>query len=919
MQEGRERLDEVRRPRGRLGALPPLMLWAPLLATLLIALLWWFAITRADAMRAAAQAGALREALAAAQAYEQYLTRSVAQMDQVSMQLKQSWEQSPGRLLETMTRDGMFLDHAFDSVSIVDRSGIVVSSTRAELKGASFAADAFFRFHKNNNSSSLRIGAPPGAQTAVHEAVMFSRRIEQADDDFAGVVVVIVPGRYFTSFYMPSTLGRGGSVATMGADSALRVEPAPAGAQPMPGAPAPPLENRLSAFPDNAQLWSATEGATLVRGSAGFRDGQAHLLGWRHSPVYPLVGLVALSHRDAVAGAAVYWRDSRNNAILGTLCLALAALTAVVLSRRAALRVQAKDDVRLAYRTATESANDGFYMAVALRDADDQIVDFEIVDCNERGAFFYGMSRKTLIGTRLSAIDAGIFGQALFDTYHHAMQVGFYEDEREMPADNRLNITWGQRRLVRVGNGLAITLRDISERKAHVVALQRLANEDPLTGLPNRHWLMDFLPRVMQQTGANGAGLALLFIDLDEFKYVNDAHGHASGDQVLAAAAERLRSLVRPSDHVVRFGGDEFIVLLAPTESSAQTAQVANRIVTAFTMPFPVGTEMHEVGASVGISLFPQDATDAATLIKMGDIAMYASKSEGKGQYRFFAPSLSHTLQTRSQLKHNLQEAIDKDQFVLHYQARVDAASGELCSMEALIRWIHPVHGMIPPLDFIPFAEQSGLILRIGELVMEKACMQLAAWRRAGLALVPVSINVSPKQFTSGGVHRKLAMYLERYDLVAGLLEVEVTETAMMGNQVEVLAELSALRELGVKLHVDDFGTGYSSLSQLQKLRMDVLKVDRAFTSELGKSGEGRVFFQAIVSMAHALGMSVVAEGVETQAQLEILRELACNEVQGYLIARPLPAAEMAALMHRRFLLAQPGADGPPALLQAAR
>jgi diguanylate cyclase (GGDEF)-like protein len=510
-----------------------------------------------------------------------------------------------------------------------------------------------------------------------------------------------------------------------------------------------------------------------------------------------------------------------------------------------------------------------------------------------------------MIGTRLSALDGGAFGASLVDSYRTAMQSGFHEEEREMPLHHRLKIQWAHRRLIRVGKGLAVTLRDISERKAHIEELQRLANEDTLTGLPNRHWLMSFLPRALAQSRDESSELALLFIDLDEFKYVNDVHGHAAGDQLLRAAGERLCSQLRPGDKVVRFGGDEFIVLLTAAGAREQAERVAERIVAAFGAPFRIGAAVVEVGTSIGISMYPRDGSDAATLIKQGDLAMYAGKTEGKGQFRFFDPSLANTMQARVQFKHSLVEAIENDQFVLHYQPRVDARSGELCSMEALVRWIHPERGMVSPLEFIPLAESSGLIGRLGAIVMEKACAQIVAWRAQGLGVVPVSINVSPKQFVRGEVHRQLSDCLRRYAIAPALLEVEITESAMLGEQSDILAQLAAIRALGIKLHVDDFGTGYSSLSQLQKLKMDVLKVDRAFTAELGRSREGRVFFQAIVSMAHALGMGVVAEGVETVEQLQILQDLHCNEVQGYLLARPLPAAELPALMARRFLFSQ--------------
>jgi predicted signal transduction protein with EAL and GGDEF domain len=354
---------------------------------------------------------------------------------------------------------------------------------------------------------------------------------------------------------------------------------------------------------------------------------------------------------------------------------------------------------------------------------------------------------------------------------------------------------------------------------------------------------------------------------------------------------------------VSRFGGDEFLVLLDPCEGEREVAAVAQRVVEALAAPFAIGDELHAVGASVGIGLFPRDGADRDTLVKHADMAMYAAKNDGKAQFRFFDPQLSNTLRAQARLKQSLVDAIEEDQFVLHYQPRVDARDGRLLSMEALLRWQHPVLGMVPPAEFIPLAESTGLIVRIGQLVIDKACAQVAAWRELGMEVVPVSINVSARQFRRGSVPGHLAAALRRHGLPAHLVEVEITESAMMSEHDDILAELAELRALGIKLHVDDFGTGYSSLSQLQRLKMDVLKVDRAFTAELGRSKEGTVFFQAIVSMAHALGMSVVAEGVETVEQLEILRGLECNEVQGYLIARPVGAHEMATLMKRRYLL----------------
>jgi len=872
----------------------------PALAVLLCAALWLATVVRADLERARADNQAHKDAGAYAEAYEQVLTRSVAQMDQITMQLKFSWEKGrDAGLLDELRRDGMFTDSAFGLVAIVDRKGIVRAATRPGLVGSDLSNGPYVVQHRNHISTALRIGAAPprfAGSDAGGDLVLFTRRLDTADDEFDGVVLMAVDARYFTSFVSPATLGAGGVVALAHREGRLRAEQRSDGAA--------FLAQSSRVLPAREDLWASERGVREVAGPGGFADGEARVLGWRHSGAYPLVALVGLSQRTALAPSVLAWADSRDRAIAISACLLLLGAGGAVLARRAVLREREQEEVRRAYRTATESGNDGFYMAAAVRDREGRIVDFRIVDCNERGAFFYGLTRATLVGSSLSRIDSALFGEALLDTYRKAMEAGFYEDDRKMPSDNRLNISWGRRRLVRVGNGLAVTLQDISERKAHESQLERLANEDVLTGLATRHAFLAAMPDALARARADESGLALLFIDLDEFKQVNDTHGHATGDLLLKSAAGRLLSLLRPTDAVARFGGDEFLVLLHPCEGERQAASVAARIVEAFGVPFLIGDELHAVGASIGISMFPRDGGDAETLVRHSDIAMYAGKNEGKGQYRFFDPSLSNNLNARARLKQRMLEAIERDQFTLHYQPRVDARSGELLSMEALVRWRHPELGLVPPGDFIPLAESTGLIRNIGEAVIDKACAQLAAWREAGVGLVPVSINVSPKQFQRGGVQRRLGAAMAQHRVPPSLIEVEITESAMMGDHDDILAELAALRALGVKLHVDDFGTGYSSLSQLQRLRMDVLKVDRAFTTELGNSKEGKVFFQAIVSMAHALGMSVVAEGVETEEQLAILRGLDCNEVQGYYIARPVPAQEMLEMMRRRFLLA---------------
>jgi diguanylate cyclase (GGDEF)-like protein len=484
-----------------------------------------------------------------------------------------------------------------------------------------------------------------------------------------------------------------------------------------------------------------------------------------------------------------------------------------------------------------------------------------------------------------------------------ALALGFYEDEVRISAHSRLQVKWVHRKVVRSGASLALTIRDISESKAHEQQLSNMANADALTALPNRNWLTNYLPLAIERARNSGSKLGLLFIDLDDFKNINDTLGHVAGDELLKAAAERIRKLVRESDHVVRLGGDEFTVILEGVASGDDVARIARQIVDALGEPFSLGRSSgNQVRASVGISLYPQDGADGETLLKHADIAMYAAKAAGKGRFQFYQADLSNRLVARLNREQALRQAIERDEFILHYQPRVDTATGRLCSMEALIRWQHPERGLVYPLEFIGIAEDTGLILELGRMVIEKACAQIAAWKAAGLPVVPVSINVSAMQFNEGKVSGTLSTCMCRHGVDASLIGVELTESCMAEEDATVAHQLDSLRALGVKLLVDDFGTGYSSLSQLQRLDVDVLKVDRAFTLTLCEGAEGKALFKAIVAMANALDICIVAEGVETPEQLGVLQSLDCDEVQGHLVSAAVPAEDIPPLMHKRFL-----------------
>jgi diguanylate cyclase (GGDEF)-like protein len=549
-----------------------------------------------------------------------------------------------------------------------------------------------------------------------------------------------------------------------------------------------------------------------------------------------------------------------------------------------------------AYRLATEMANEGFYVAHPLRSAAGDVTDWTIVDCNDRGAAYFGLRKHELIGKNLSDIYPAASFDRVLSICARAAEVGYYEDQYEVVGDSPLKIKWVHLQAITSKPGLAFSLRDISTKKEYLLEMARLANEDPITTLPNRQWLADFLPKALSETKER---LALLFIDLDDFKNVNDSLGHPVGDLLLRATAMRLKSVIGPNDKVVRLGGDEFAIVLTDIHSNAEARRMAELVNEVLRFPLELVKGKKSITTSIGVSVYPDDGVDMDSLLKSAEIAMYAAKSSGKARYRFYDPGLYESLTGRLILEQELAEAIERDEFILVFEPRMCVATGGLCGMEALIRWIHPTRGLVPPLEFIPLAESTGLILKLGDLVIDKAFRQIRLWQHSSLPVVPVSINISACQFNAGNLSRTFFDAFDKYKINPELVQIELTESTTLGDEALILKELAAIRALGIKLLIDDFGTGYSSLSQLQRLKMDILKIDRSFLQDLDRTRESEVFVRAIISMAHALGMGVIAEGVETEQQLHILRSLSCDEVQGHYLSKPIPAEVMSQYMAR--------------------
>ncbi|MFQ3789928.1 putative bifunctional diguanylate cyclase/phosphodiesterase [Halomonas sp. A29] len=443
--------------------------------------------------------------------------------------------------------------------------------------------------------------------------------------------------------------------------------------------------------------------------------------------------------------------------------------------------------------------------------------------------------------------------------------------------------------------------RVLEERLDHARQAEYLAFHDNLTGLPNRAYFSRLLTLGMQQARRYDKHLTLLFLDLDRFKSINDSLGHEAGDELLQEVSQRLCRAVRESDTVARLGGDEFVVLLPEITEQSQISQVADKILAAVSTPFTLAGQEFRITVSIGIARYPADGEDEQTLMKHADVAMYHAKEEGKNNAQFYSEQLKTDSLERLALESSLRKALERQEFLLYYQSKLDMASGRVIGMEALLRWQHPELGLIQPKQFIPLAEENGLIVPIGRWVIYTACRQNVAWQEAGFPALSMAVNLSARQFLDDGLLRDIKGALQATGMAPELLEVEITESMMMLDMPKAVRILQELRGIGVRIAIDDFGTGYSSLSKLQAFPLDTIKIDGSFIHDLLDNAGDRSLTEAIIDLGKKLGLTVVAEGVESAEHVEYLRQHACDQIQGFYMHEPQPAEETALSMKKWF------------------
>jgi len=808
-----------------------------------------------------------------------------------------------------------------DAITVVDRHGNVMNDTRSWPPPPITVVDRdYYRYLQADTSGAAFISSPVRSHgvadwTPVDRALYVARRMNDTSGQFAGIVLGALSLRYVEDFYSAVTPRLGGSVALVRQTGEVLAQF--------------PHEEALIGTPPADPEWDDAMhrggGTYQTRGgqALGEADGLARIVSVHLLGEYPLAVKVSVTEQSALAG----WRRQAIAILGGSLCaasgMALLLYAAArqfdtlrrswaALSQRngelerasrqletqAANLAQAAEALRESERREAESADtlqttlENIDQGLMMVDADHRVAVYnqrvlEMLDLpddllaerprfddvlayqRDRGEFATADPQPDGSVPDGFAQGGGLIGQP-------------HVYERKRPNGRVIEV----RNLPLQGGGLVRTYSDITERKAADARIRFVAHHDGLTLLANRGVLQDHLEQAVAACAATADGLALLYLDLDRFKPINDMYGHAVGDQLLIEVAQRMRGMVRGEDLVARMGGDEFAIVQTAVDQPAAAASLAQRLIEAMSDPFLFNGMRMTIGLSIGIAVYPVSGVNPADLRRNADVALYRAKESGRNTYRFFDAAMDARQQARFQMEQDLRDAVGLKSFHVMYQPITDTGTGAVVGFEALLRWNHPTLGAVGPEEFVTLAELNGLIVPLGSWVMETACAEAAGWP----ACRRVAVNLSPLQFRQGNLTDEIIGILRRTGLTPDRLELEVTEGVLLEDSGPVLQTMHALQALGVSITLDDFGTGHASLSYLRRFPFDKLKIDKSFVRNLPADQQSGAIVEAVLLLSRRLGLDVVAEGVETQAQLDMLRELRCPLVQGFLKGRPMSA-----------------------------
>lgn len=547
------------------------------------------------------------------------------------------------------------------------------------------------------------------------------------------------------------------------------------------------------------------------------------------------------------------------------------------------------------YRSLFDNMLNAFAVSEIISDQNGKRVDFRLISVNPAFEKLTGKTSQEVVGRNASENFPNI-NQEWLEILEEVARTGRPSSFTQFQSDLKKYFE-GEAYCPEPGK-FAIHFLDCTERINAQKRIEHMAYHDSLTQLPNRYYFQEYLQTTLASAKCAGQTLAVLLLDLDDFKLINDTLGHFYGDELLKTVGQRLMSCLGRQDFAARLGGDEFIFLLKDIQLREDAIKIAEKLSSVIGEPWYHNNTAYHITCKIGISLFPLDSQNADILIKQADMAMYKAKELGKDCYQFYHASMETQMSRRIEIERELRTALTKEQFALHYQPQVDW-QGNIVGVEALIRWHHPEKGMIPPLDFIPIAEDSGLISPIGQWVLKTACRQSRVWAEAGLPKVSMSVNLSARQFLQPDILNMVSETIRESKIDPSQLILEITETAAMKNAEQTVQHLQMLKSLGVKISLDDFGMGYSSLIYLKRFPVDSLKIDRSFIQDINTNSEGAIITKAILALAKNLKYSVVGEGVETVEQLNFLKDLQCDQMQGYLFSKPLPAKEATELLEK--------------------